>query len=83
MDPFYRDNCASGDEERQCYGFEAPNVSACLEDPGTDVVPSWFLKMLSSKFFTPCERHNTLKKNEVRLSVEYCHTSYLICTLKP
>ena len=42
-----------GTRKGSAMGLGAPDVSARLEDPGTDVVPPWFLKMLSSKFFTP------------------------------
>ena len=64
MLPFQWSNCG---EAGPCCGFGEPDAQApCLWEEGADVVPAWFLKMLSSKFFTPCERHSSLKKNEAR-----------------
>ena len=31
-------------------------------------VPDWFPSLLSSDFFDPCEDHDGVRKNEVRLS---------------
>lgn len=71
MLPFRWPNCG---EAGPCCEFGEPDVQApCLWEEGADVVPAWFLKMLSSKFFTPCERHSSLKKNEARCLWGVCN----------
>ena len=67
-----RDACERGAEAGPCCGFgaEVNGPPSTFRLPG-DVVPPWFLKMLSSKFFTPCERHSSHKKNEARASLGF------------
>lgn len=81
MLPFRLANCG---EAGPCCEYREPDAQEpCVWEVGADVVPAWFLKMLSSKFFTPCERHSSLKKNEVRCRYGECVLSALCSAIAP